>query len=316
VNKRLVDLLLRDLPFSERELTSLIATAQFRYKVYQIPKRKPNQFRTIAQPAPEVKLIQRWLTDSIFRSLPIHRSATAYRNGYSIADHADKHAAKRFLLKMDFKDFFPSITAQDVHKHLTKYGKLSTEDITSVCRLVCWRRRETGSLVLSIGAPSSPILSNTVLYDFDNQVAKIASSKKVLYSRYADDLAFSTNRKGILTEIHAEVVALCERLEYPRLTINDEKTVFTSKAHRRSLVGLVLTPEGGTSLGRDKKRQIRSQLYRLSNNTLDPDMVSRLRGELAFAWSVEPSFIYSLLRQRGGDVFEKLGLPFTVQKQL
>lgn len=312
MSKSFLDQLLRDLPLSEGEVNLLIATAQFRYKVYQIPKRKPNQFRTIAQPAPEVKLIQRWLTDKIFTSLPIHRSATAYRHGSSIGDHAGKHAAKRFLLKMDFKNFFPSITVQDIHKHLTKYGKLSTSDIASICRLVCWRRRDTGDLVLSIGAPSSPMLSNTVLFDFDKQVAKIAQSKKVLYSRYADDLAFSTNRKGVLTEIHAEICELCERLEYPRLTINTEKTVFTSKAYRRSLVGLVLTPSGETSLGREKKRQIRSQLYRFSKGNLEVEGISKLRGELAYAWSVEPSFIFSLLRQRGEDVFKKLGLPFTV----
>ncbi len=290
----------------------MIGTAQYRYKVYQIPKQKPNQFRTIAQPATEVKLIQRWLTEKIFVSLPIHRSATAYRQGISIADHAGKHAAKRFLLKMDFKNFFPSITVHDIHKHLTKYGKLSTGDITSVCKLVCWRRRDTGDLVLSIGAPSSPILSNTVLFDFDKQVAKITQSKKVLYSRYADDLAFSTNRKGVLKEIHAEVSELCEQLVYPRLKINTEKTVFTSKAYRRSLVGLVLTPEGETSLGRDKKRKIRNQLYRFSNGNLGNEDISILRGMLAYAWSVEPSFILSLLRQRGEDVFKTLGLPFSI----
>jgi RNA-directed DNA polymerase len=314
VSKSLVDQLLRDLPFSEQEIRRLIATAQFRYKVYQIPKHKPNQFRTIAQPAPEVKLIQRWLTDNIFTALPIHRSATAYRQGISIGDHAGKHAAKRFLLKMDFKNFFPSIAVQDIHKHLTKYGNLSTSDITSVCRLVCWRRRNTGDLVLSIGAPSSPVLSNTVLFDFDKQVAKIAQSKKVLYSRYADDLAFSTNCKGVLTGIHAEICELCERLEYPRLKINTEKTVFTSKAYRRSLVGLVLTPDGETSLGRDKKRRIRNQIYRFSNGNLDDEDISILRGALAHAWSVEPSFIYSLLRQRGEDVFKTLGLPFTIPR--
>ena len=97
----LIARMLRELPFSADELHDLIATAQYRYKVYKIPKRQPNQFRTIAQPSPEIKLIQRWLIGSVLSSLPIHKVATAYRDGRSIADHAAVHAKNRFLLKME-----------------------------------------------------------------------------------------------------------------------------------------------------------------------------------------------------------------------
>ncbi len=303
--------MLRELPFSKEELASLIATAPYRYKVYQIPKRKPNEYRTIAQPSKEVKLLQRWLIEKVFIRLPIHKAATAYREGISIAKHADIHAKGRFLLKMDFKDFFPSILVKDVEKHLTKYGKLSAEEVRMVSHAVCWRDRAAGKLCVSIGAPSSPILSNAVLVEFDRQVARVAREKKVLYSRYADDLAFSTNRKGTLSEMAAEVERICSTLEYPRLRINHEKTVFTSRRFRRVLVGLVLTPEGEISLGREKKRRLRSELYRFSQGSLDKAHISKLRGELAFAWSVEKSFILSLIRQRGVQIFQELGLPFT-----
>lgn len=308
----LIERMLRELPFSADELYDLIATAQFRYKVYQIPKRQPNQFRTIAQPSPEIKLIQRWLINDVLLALPIHKAATAYREGRSIADHAALHAKNRFLLKMDFKNFFPSISVVDVRKHLIEVGKMSIEDARLISLLVCWRDKAKGKLCLSIGAPSSPLLSNTMLYAFDKKIVQLCKAHKVIYSRYADDLAFSTSKKEVLSEIAKQVQSVCDELDYPKLEINHKKTVSTSRAFRRVLVGLVLTPDGQVSLGREKKRRLRSELYRFSQDRLAAADIPTLRGELAFVWSVESKFINSLLRQFGTDVFRKLDLPFTL----
>ncbi len=304
--------MLRELPFSADELRDLVATAQYRYKVYQIPKRQPNQFRTIAQPSPEIKLIQRWLINNVLSSLPIHGVATAYRDGRSIADHAVVHAKNRFLLKMDFKNFFPSISVVDVRKYLIEVGQMSLEDARLLSLLVCWRDKAKGTLCLSIGAPSSPHLSNVMLYTFDNKIVQLCRAHKVVYTRYADDLAFSTNKKEVLSEIAKHVQAICKELEYPQLEINHKKTVSTSRAFRRVLVGLVLTPEGNISLGREKKRRLRSELYRFSQGAIGKVDIPRLRGELAFAWSVESEFINSLLKQFGTDVFRNLDLPFAL----
>lgn len=306
----LIRQMLSELPFSADELNELVSTAPYRYKVFKIEKRKKNTYRTIAQPTPEIKLIQRWLIGGPLSSLPIHRVATAYREGRSIADHAAKHVQKRFLLKMDFENFFPSIVANDVEIHLSRMLHLPKEDIRIVRQLVCWRDKSTNRLCLSIGAPSSPFLSNTMLYTFDQQVVSLAKELGVTYTRYADDLAFSTNRKGVLSELPAQIEALCQEISLPKLTINKNKTVFTSKAQRRSLVGLILSSEGKVSLGRDKKRALRSALYRYSKGQMKVEEIGNLRGSLSFAWSVEPTFIQSLLRQVGADVFQQLDLPF------
>ncbi|RJG05144.1 RNA-directed DNA polymerase [Noviherbaspirillum cavernae] len=306
----LLQKMLIDLPFSGDELKALISTAPYRYKVYQIPKRQPNQFRTIAQPSAEIKVIQRWLIKNVLSSLPIHKAATAYRLGESISDHAVIHADKRFLLKMDFEDFFPSISAADIQMHLIQSGKLSQDDARLVRQIVCWFDKIKGGFCLSIGAPSSPLLSNALLYTFDKKITQLLKGKKVSYSRYADDLAFSTNRTDVLSTIPAQVQSICDELEYPQLRINHSKTVSTSRAFRRTLVGLVLTPTGEVSLGREKKRRMRSELYRFSKGLLAVTETPRLRGELAFAWSVERAFINSLVRQFGIEVFRILDLPF------
>lgn len=313
MKKSLIHAMLQELPFTAQELASLIKTAPYRYKVYKIAKRKANEFRTIAQPSLEIKILQRWLIKSVFSKLPIHRAATAYRDGVSIAKHASMHAGKRYLLKMDFKDFFPSILASDVERHLQEFGKLTHEEARLVAHTVSWRNRATNKLCLSIGAPSSPILSNALLLEFDRQIASIVRQKSILYSRYADDIAFSTNRQDALKDMVQEVKRVCDHLRYPRLTVNEEKTVFTSRRWKRVLVGLVLTPDGEISLGREKKRRIRSELYRFTQGKLDLESTAKLQGELAFAWSVEPSFVQSLVRKQGLAAFEALDLPFKDQ---
>ncbi|WP_020167401.1 MULTISPECIES: retron St85 family RNA-directed DNA polymerase [Methylotenera] len=302
--------MLTELPYSKDELLNLIATAQFRYKVYKIPKRKPNQFRTIAQPSPEIKLIQRWLVKSVLADLPLHKVATAYRKGKSIADHANLHKKYQFLLKMDFKDFFPSINVLDVRNYLIETANMSEDDARLVSSLVCWKDKEKNRLCLSIGAPSSPHLSNIIMYEFDEQVSIMCKELNVSYSRYADDLAFSTSQKNVLEKIPNIIKNICLALEYPKLIINDSKTVSTSRAKGRVVVGLVLTSEGNISLGREKKRQLRYELYKFSKGVLDHESISKLRGDLAFVWSVEERFIHTLLRQFGNEVFTNLELPF------
>lgn len=307
----LFNTILNELPFSSDELSELIRTAQFRYKVYKIPKRKAGQFRTIAQPTPELKLIQRWLISNCLSKLPLHKAATAYRKDTSIYSHAVIHAKNRFLLKMDFKDFFPSINVLDIRNYLVAVAKMSDEDARLIGQLVCWRNKLNNHLCLSIGAPSSPHISNLLLYKFDQIVANFCKENKVLYSRYADDLAFSTNHKDVLSNVQKQICSIVRELEYPKLQINHKKTVSTSRAFNKTLVGLVLTPTGEISLGREKKRRLRSELYRYSLNKLNVMDVPKLRGELAFAWSVDVKFISTLIRQFGSEVFRSLDLAFS-----
>jgi RNA-directed DNA polymerase len=89
-------------------LARIIQTAPLRYKLFEIPK-KSGGMREVAQPAREVKAIQRWIIREIGPSLPVHTCAMAYRDGLSILQNAEAHAASRFMLKLDFTSFFPSI---------------------------------------------------------------------------------------------------------------------------------------------------------------------------------------------------------------
>jgi hypothetical protein len=108
------------------------------------------------------------MADNLLSRLPIHEAASAYRKGASVHKHAAVHVAQNYLLKVDFQNFFPSITQTDIDRVLRHESparaslSLTQEDVDFVKRIVCRRG------ALTIGAPSSPLVSNLVMYEFDD----------------------------------------------------------------------------------------------------------------------------------------------------
>lgn len=304
-----IETILQDFPLGQREVERLIRTAPARYKVHEIEKRNGRGKRIIAQPTAEVKLLQRFLLDQYVKQLPVSDAAMAYRKDHGIVDHARPHADKQYLLKLDFKDFFPSIRASDFVRHLRKHAPaVSPEDAKILSRVFFWRPRGHGArtLILSIGAPSSPAISNTLMYDFDSEVMSFCNAHGITYTRYADDLALSTNEPHILSDAHKFVMKLCGRLKSPRLTLNDEKTVFTSKKHHRQLTGLVLSNDGAASIGREKKRLLRAMAHQYGLGKLAPEEQSKLRGWIAFTMSVDQDFIKTIEAMIGREKLKQL----------
>ena len=204
----------------------------------------------------------------------------------------------------------PSILAEDLRAFLVENIAMDETSSSIISRLTTWRHKLEPKFCLSIGAPSSPFISNAIMFDHDQSCAELAQSLGLRYSRYADDLAFSTDEAGVLREVPAIVERICSDLKYPRLIINGKKTIHSSRGKHRFLAGLTLTPSGGVSLGRENKRRLRSQLHRFRCGNMDTETQASLRGELAFSWSVEKEFIFRLLRQFGDDTFRQLDLPF------
>lgn len=304
----LLDKISRELFIPLDDLRFLARSAPHRYKVYEIKKRQPNKTRTIAQPAREVKRLQYWVISEILQRLPIHSAALAYRKGKSILSNARPHAKKKFLLKLDFKDFFHSIKASDFRKLLEEaIPKLvDASDLDYLCQILFWKDNRSGDLVLSIGAPSSPVLSNIMMYEFDCGVSAYCRSVGVTYTRYADDLTFSTNRRQILAVVAEEIGRICHELPYPHLRLNTEKTVHASKATSRRVTGLVLSNDGRVSIGHRRKREIHAAVHHFKTGKLNADEISALAGMLAFVNSVEPNFLHILTKRYGRSAINSL----------
>lgn len=280
-------------------IKNFVKTAPHRYKKYQILKRDGIGKRDIAQPSKELKVIQKYICEnySLISSLPVHSSAKAYRTGVGIKDNAECHKNSRYLLKMDFANFFPSVQSSDLAAHLRVHSKqkLDEEELENLSRLFFYSKsRKDKSLVLSIGAPSSPFISNSIMHEFDCIVSEFCTDNNVIYTRYADDLTFSTNTKGFLFNVPKKVEEVLSSLSYPKLEINHKKTVFLSKAYNRHVTGLVISNDGGISIGRKKKRYIKSLVFQYINGQLEEQQTAYLRGYLSFLKGIDLEFIRSI----------------------
>ena len=256
--------------------------------------------RRISQPAREVKLLQRALMLVLLERLPIHPSATAYRRGVSLLDNVKPHAGSgRPILKLDFREFFPSIRSTDWTAYCREFvSDFSEEDVRLTAHLLFQKRDSL--MRLAIGAPSSPMLSNILLFHFDTMVADAVAKDKVIYTRYADDMTFSAARTGYLTGVIKTVVTIIRKMRTPRLELNVDKTVYATAKYQRSVTGLVLSNQGDVTIGRDSKREIRAAVHHASENRLNEDQLRVLAGKLAYINSVEVSFL-DVLRKKYGD---------------
>ncbi|MFN3318014.1 MAG: retron St85 family RNA-directed DNA polymerase [Allorhizobium sp.] len=281
----------RRLAFSERELDSYLATAPFRYKSYPIEKRNGGT-RIISQPSRDLKILQRFILDTFLNErLKVHDVATAYRIGKNISDNARPHASNAFILKMDFRDFFPSINSSDFISHLILNQHCSTDAEAVKLSRVFFRQTYQG-LVLSIGSPGSPLISNSLMFEFDKLIFEKMAASGVTYTRYSDDMTFSTNTPRLLIKVPEAVDYALRSIRYPKLLINTQKTVFTSKKFNRTITGIVISNEGNLSIGHQNKRILRSKIFESPN--VSEDDRAALRGYISFVMQIEPDLIKRL----------------------
>jgi RNA-directed DNA polymerase len=276
----------------------LARKANHSYKTYHIPKRNGGH-RVIHHPAKQLKAVQRWLLDNVIDKWPVHSAATAYRLGISIKANAEIHASSKYLLRMDFMNFYPSISDKDILSFLDSERPSNTAD---------WELKDKNLFVnivcrnssLTIGAPTSPGISNAICIELDRRLAGVAQTNELIYTRYADDLSFSSRIAGPLANIPGEVAKVLQDLRFPSaLTVNHEKTRHSSKRSRRRVTGLVLASDGIVSLGRKRKRWIRSLVFKYES--LNAEEKSSLAGLLSFSKSIDPDFINSLVTKYGYD---------------
>ncbi len=282
-------------------LQAIANTAPKRYKDFYIEKRGKGK-RLISQPSAELKIVQRALIRVLLDKLPIHDAAMAYREGRSILGNALPHAGHHPILKMDFKNFFPSITSIDWRAYCLSRAILNETDI-QLSSLLLFRQQHGNSLLrLAIGAPSSPILSNILMYDFDVAITNLINKDKVVYTRYADDLTFSAKRTGYLNSVHGHIRTAIRGISLPRLTINKDKTTLITTKYGRRVTGLTLTNDGRVTVGHARKREVRSAVHRAKQGTLNIDQLETLSGHLAFINAVEPGYLGRLKDVYGVEV--------------
>lgn len=295
-----------DLALTASELVAISRTAPKRYFTWEIEKRSGEGTRTVCHPARELKTIQYYFLNNILTELPVHEAASAYVSGSSIKKNASAHAESRVIMKIDFADFFGSLLVTDWASYASEHFPMwSTEDINFSGRILFWGRGSYEPKCLAIGAPTSPLLSNALMLEVDVYLKRYAQEHDLTYTRYADDITFSSRSWLDYDRTLGAVRDALSSAKYSSIRINESKTVLASNGSARRVTGLVLTPDNKISLGRDRKRLIAAMVHRAHLNSLVAQDWPILAGLLAFAADVEPDFIERLRKKYSPETLLK-----------
>lgn len=201
------------------------------------------------------------------------------------------------------KDFFPSITSGDFETNvMSNPGQFlgwTSSDVASIARLLLKGQRMT------IGAPSSPALSNDLCFELDAAISSVALGKDLRYTRYADDLFFSAHLPNLLGDVTDAVADILRTLIVPKnLQLNLSKTVHSSTKGNRQVTGITLGSDGLPRIPRQYKRWIRSLIHNFES--LSDLQKASLAGMISYVSGLEPGFINSLVKKYGYEQFKRV----------
>lgn len=272
-----------------------------KYTTFKIPKKSGGECE-ICAPTPQLKLLQRRLAnilyacrDEIDRDSGLGSLSHGFRRGHSIVTNAKPHQGHRYVLNLDLKDFFPSFNFGRVRGFFIKSNTfdLNEKVATLIAQISCHQN------ALPQGSPCSPVISDLIAHLLDARLVKMAKVNSVTYSRYADDLTFSTNRKDFpsalatqkegdaaLWELGAELVS---RITDAGFEVNAEKTRMQCRMSRQLV----------TSLTVNAKVNIRREYYKRTRAMCDSLFKT---GQYT-----DQPFNKSLARRRDAVVHEKDG---------
>jgi RNA-directed DNA polymerase len=237
------------LGISPRLVSHMVTHAKKYYTSFQI-KKKNGDPRIITAPRVFLKTIQRYILDCILSPLPLHPAATGFRRGFNCSMGAGQHVGCRFLWNIDIANFFPSITQKQITSVFESIGYPSSAAyfLSGLC---CLEKR------LPQGAPTSPALANLAVTSLDKALSTMSEKAGINYTRYADDLSFSSNnplsqafRKKVIAAIHKVGFKLQRR-----------KTRLMGPKIRREVTGLTVNDR--VSIPRFRRRQLRAYFHKI-----------------------------------------------------
>jgi RNA-directed DNA polymerase len=309
------------------------------YLVYPKQKSSGGQ-RWICVPATQMRVVQNWIAAHILSSpgaiAHLNKASRAYAKDCSILRNAEQHADSRWMVKIDIHDFFESVSERQVYWVFRRLGypALLSFEMARICTRVAppavgrlrkrdvkwrWNERKRGSrpLVpyetdasqsghLPQGAPTSPMLSNLIAVELDEQVTAIASEFGGVYTRYADDLivSFSEGTRAICQTVLRRIRRV---LGGHGFVVNRKKTHILGPGARKTVTGLVVN-DNQPRLKRQTKNHIEVALHYIETKGLIEHArfvrskhpiayLNHLSGLVEFARSIEPVFAGKALQR-------------------
>ncbi len=243
-----------------------------KYVEFSVPK-KSGDPRIISAPSTALKILQRKLSQVLYSVYEPKATVHGFVPSRSILTNAEQHLHKRFVLNIDLKDFFKSIHFGRVRGIFIAPPYNRPKDVATVLARICCYSGKVPQ-----GAPTSPIISNMVCTRMDSQLRLLAKEFKCTYTRYADDITFSTTLRNFPKEIayinpeeEQVKIILGERLisviQNNSFEINENKLRLQHKTQHQEVTGL--TVNQFPNVKRDYVRKISSMLHAWDKFGLD-----------------------------------------------
>lgn len=261
------------LGYTPKSLTAIVykTPQELKYTLFEIDKKSGGK-RSIRAPIPKLKKLQSHLSHILYQCLSeIERGRDAkpisfgFRRHRSITENASRHKRRRWVLNIDLEDFFPSFNFGRVRGFFLKDKAFSLhpEVATTIAQIAC------DGTALPQGSPCSPVVSELIAQILDARLVRLAKKYGVTYTRYADDITFSTSQKDFppglanVDTIDPSIWHLSEEL-VSKITgsgfaINNAKTRMHFRGSRQMVTGLVV----------NEKVNIRSDYYRRARAMCD-----------------------------------------------
>lgn len=235
--------ILTKLDIQQHDFINIISSTKRFYHIKKI-KKNNGKLRTLSIPHDEVKLIQRYILENIFYKqidkISFNPCVIGFMKNKSTIDNAFPHLNKKYLVKIDIKDFFPSISRYMIFKAFQKQLEFSYKEAYFFSKIV------TCNDFLPQGGITSPFISNLCLYKLDNRLIKLLESInkheyiKASYTRFADDLTFSFNSRINFNRFIEQVYEIIYDEGYiPNYT----KTKLLHHTVRQQVTGIVVNGE-------------------------------------------------------------------------
>lgn len=313
-------------------LREIVSRSRDPYRSIAIPKATGGT-RPISAPEPILMDVQRWILRNILDKLPMHSASYAYQSKTSIVQCASQHIGARWLVKMDLHDFFGTVGEQSVYRVFRKlgYNKLVSFELARITTRTedlegaHWRAAYTvisdyavaGLGVLPQGGPTSGSLANAAATRLDQLLQKFSLERSLSYTRYSDDLTFSSLKAFDRPTAEAVVREVTGLVRKAGFVTHRAKTRIVPPGSRKVVLGLLV--DDSVRLMPEHRRRIEVHLrgcekFGLANHAAHRKfdsvfaLVDHLAGWLAFALGVDKVVALSWCR-RFNKILEREGLP-------
>ena len=284
------------------------------YNSFTILKKNGGE-RVIHAPKKELKFLQKKLSNVLWecylesieskskdKNFKTPVLSHAFEKGKSIITNSQMHRNKKYILNIDLKNFFDSFNFGRVRGFFIKDRDfaVSPEIATVIAQIACYQGK------LPQGAPSSPIITNLITRILDYRIVKIAKKYRFTYSRYADDMTFSTNRELNSNKLRASkeldnfLTELEEVIISSGFEINPKKTRLSNNMQRQEVTGLVVNKKINVKREYIKNtRAMAFQLYKDGAFEIDkkPGTINQLTGRFAFIFQIDQYNNYLLYKK-------------------